>query len=69
MLKRTREGLLFHECGKFVPSSCGYGMALESCIYWDKERGWWVAGNGEYGSRVFFCPWCGVEMRTMKEEK
>lgn len=35
----------------------GYGEAVTSCIETDIGEFW--VGNGEYGSRVNYCPFCG----------
>lgn len=36
----------------------GHGPAVEDCIE-DEQGRFWV-GNGEYGSQVAFCPFCGM---------
>jgi hypothetical protein len=45
-----------HNCEKALPQS-GYGAAIEYC-YEDENKKFWV-GNGEYGSQVNYCPFCG----------
>jgi hypothetical protein len=39
----------------------GYGCAIWDISY-DAERGFWEAGNGEYGSEILYCPWCGIKL-------
>lgn len=45
-----------HECKGDLPSEC-YGPAINIC-YEDSNGNFWVA-NGEYASRVKYCPYCG----------
>jgi hypothetical protein len=40
----------------------GYGAAVTTCIE-DEEGKFWVA-NGEYGTQVFYCPFCGAKAPT-----
>ena len=40
----------------------GYGPAVEGCEERDDGSLW--AGNGEYGSRVNFCPFCGYKAKN-----
>ena len=44
-----------HDCTYDLPSS-GYGVAVSSCV--ETDEGMFV-GNGEYESRVNYCPFCG----------
>jgi hypothetical protein len=37
----------------------GYGEAITSC--YENEKGEFWAGNDEYGSRVNYCPFCGMK--------
>lgn len=53
------EGL--HECEGKLPAD-GYGPAIEGCSE-DRDGTLW-AGNGEYGSQVAYCPYCGFKART-----
>jgi hypothetical protein len=41
---------------------CGYDEALRT-IEWT-ERGWYAfsANGGEYGTRIWFCPFCGLRL-------
>lgn len=45
-----------HECEGKLPVR-GYGAAIDYCRE-DPDGTLWV-GNGEYGSQVNFCPYCG----------
>lgn len=38
----------------------GFGPAIDSIDKFD-DAGWW-AGGGEYGSRIFYCPFCGEKL-------
>lgn len=46
-----------HRCGGDAPSDA-YGFAIDVCFSKDGE--FWVS-NGEYSSRVNFCPFCGAK--------
>lgn len=50
-----------HECKpKYAEDNeniAGYGEAVTTCT--EGEAGEFWVGNGEYGSRVNFCPFCG----------
>jgi len=35
----------------------GYGVAIDTC--YENEYGEFWVGNGEYGTRVNYCPFCG----------
>ena len=39
----------------------GYGPAIDYGPYLSEEDGWTI-GNGEYGSRIWYCPFCGEEL-------
>jgi hypothetical protein len=46
----------------------GLGRAIEPPIVphrYPNGRLAWIIGNGEYGSVVTFCPWCGLDLRTI----
>ncbi len=47
-----------HECNADLPSD-GYGSAIDSC--YENMAGEFWAGNGEYGSQVNYCPFCGAK--------
>ena len=47
-----------HCCAGTLPHD-GYGTAIDGCEEDLKGRFW--VGNGEYGSQVFFCPYCGAK--------
>jgi hypothetical protein len=51
-----------HSCEGCLPKD-GYGEALDGCEE-DNEGRLWV-GNGEYGSQVAFCPYCGFKAKVM----
>jgi hypothetical protein len=53
---RGDDGL--HDCEMETPSD-GYGAAIEDCF--ENEKGEFWVGNGEYGSRVNYCPYCGAK--------
>lgn len=50
-----------HSCEGVLPQ-CSYGEALDSCV--ENEVGELWVGNGEYGSQVAFCPYCGFKAAT-----
>lgn len=57
---------LSHYCqGRLPYDECG--PAVDNC--YEDETGMWV-GNGEYESRVNYCPYCGAAARQQipKEE-
>ena len=43
-----------------------YGSAINVCV--EHEDGTLVVDNGEYGSQVNFCPYCGYEAKVKIEE-
>jgi hypothetical protein len=45
----------------------GYGAAIEYCL--ENENGELWAGNGEYGTRVNYCPFCGAKAPLQIETK
>lgn len=47
-----------HKCEGRLPSD-GYGQAIETC-YGNEHGEYWV-DNGEYGSQVCYCPYCGAK--------
>ena len=53
-----------HKCPAYIDSRLGYGAALCDTIDYDAETGLWVAGNGEYGTAVRYCPWCGLKLAS-----
>lgn len=65
---------LIHECPEF--DRCwdgitagligGYGEAIGDKLYFREHGGFWVADNGEYASVIRFCPFCGIELRTLE---
>lgn len=62
--------MLTHECPRQdrielcnKTRSIGYGAAIEDGPSWNVENGW-IIGNGEYGSPVWFCPFCGEELKS-----
>lgn len=67
--------VLEHECrqrdraieGQF--ETCGtHGPAFRNLPFWSEESGCWAVGNGEYASPVWFCPYCGEELRPHRGE-
>lgn len=40
----------------------GYGPAIEYGPCWNNDKKIWEVGNSEYGSPVWFCPFCGDEL-------
>lgn len=55
-----------HECKGDLPED-GYGAAIYIC-HEDSNGKFWV-GNGEYGSQVNFCPFCGAKATVAAEIK
>lgn len=59
------EDYKMHECEPAYAmgpkNADGYGEAVTSC-YELEDGSLWV-GNGEYGSRVNFCPFCGFKAK------
>jgi len=49
-----------HECSGRLPEE-GYGEAVNGCG--EREDGTLWVGNGEYGSQVVFCPYCGYRAK------
>lgn len=47
---------VIHKCDGGLPSD-GYGEALSYCTGYEDGTLW--VGNGEYASRVNYCPFCG----------
>lgn len=47
-----------HECEYNVPYDA-YGAAIEQCSEYEDGELW--VGNGEYASRVNYCPFCGYK--------
>lgn len=41
----------------FIDEDWVYGAAVWGAVY--RVKNGFVIGNGEYGSTVNFCPWCG----------
>ena len=56
-----------HICdiGGLIRESEGYGHALDPEISFNAEKRIWFAGNGEYGTNVNYCPWCGVKLSDL----
>lgn len=50
-----------HKCN-FYSESRIYGPAVDVCFEQDDGSLW--VGNGEYSSRINFCPFCGYKART-----
>jgi hypothetical protein len=76
-LKRSQavSVVLDHDCPKRdrafenFSEKCGsYGPAFHDLPYWSKTSGCWAVSNGEYASPVWFCPYCGEELRPHREE-
>jgi hypothetical protein len=40
----------------------GYGHAIEGGPIYGEDDGYWTVGNGEYGSVIFYCPFCGKKL-------
>jgi len=61
-----------HECLQ-LDRSCDaeeffYGPAIASLPLWDDDKEVWYVfggsgGSREYGTQVWFCPFCGEELR------
>jgi hypothetical protein len=54
--------------GKGDPFSCGE-MADPDSIFYDKFYNCWVLDNDEYATPIFFCPWCGRELKEPTEQE
>ncbi|MDA3832434.1 MAG: hypothetical protein PF495_03470 [Spirochaetales bacterium] len=50
-----------HICEDTVGENQGYGSAIDRCSEYP-DGSFWV-DNGEYASRVNFCPFCGKEAK------
>lgn len=48
-------------------NSSGYGLAVDYCQ--ENEHGELWVGNGEYASRVNFCPFCGYKAPLQVKEE
>ena len=59
------DSALRHKCwpkwAQVAANIGAYGQALDGC--WEDESGELWAGNGEYSSRVNYCPFCGFKAR------
>ncbi len=49
-----------HYCDSELPSH-GRGSCVDECS--EDEEGRLFVGNGEYGSQINFCPYCGYEAK------
>lgn len=58
-LDPTHEELNRHQCDNDLKYYDGYGQAVDHCGADDYGRLW--VGNGEYGSMVRYCPFCGFK--------
>jgi hypothetical protein len=47
------------------PKPRGYGSAIDSTMEYDLETARWWIGNGEYGSPIRYCPYCGLDLMTL----
>lgn len=58
-----------HWCEYALPRG-NWGSAVDHCVDLNNTGEFWV-GNGEYASRVNFCPFCGAKagMQTIEEVK
>lgn len=63
------KGVKVHEC------NAGYARAMHGIesgseaifgvmSYDDKTRRWWIS-NGIQSSAIFFCPYCGLDLKTL----
>ena len=63
---RSAARAMIHECHREEivddPFVDGHGSAVDDCVERD-DGSLWVS-NGEYGSRVNFCPFCGFEAKV-----
>ena len=66
MPERSADTKDLHKCEGDTQHD-GYGPAVEMC-HEDEDGILWV-GNGEYGSRVNYCPYCGYESRNQEDRK
>ena len=46
----------------------GHGEAITMITY-NVKLSHWMAGNGEYGTAVMFCPFCGCELNREEQDK
>lgn len=68
MSKQKAQRDMRHSCAGVYPVSA-YGAAITQCD--EAPDGSFWAGNGEYESRVDYCPYCGknAPLQTPEEEK
>jgi hypothetical protein len=53
-----------HDCKeKIVHERLAYGHAITD-VTWTKDDGW-CAENGEYCSKIRYCPWCGAKLDNL----
>lgn len=64
-VRKLYESQPTHRCEPEKTESDGYGPAVDIC-YELKNGSLWV-GNGEYGTRVNFCPFCGYKAKASTE--
>lgn len=48
----------------FPEAEIGYGRALDNFMSWTEDG--WGTGNGEYGIYIRYCPYCGLDLHTLK---
>lgn len=57
------DGVILHSCEPKwtcdTDKKDGYGVAIEECH--ETESGELWAGNGEYSTRINYCPFCGYK--------
>lgn len=42
-----------------------FGPAISDTMHYYPEKGVWGIDNGEYGTAIAFCPYCGLELMTL----
>jgi hypothetical protein len=45
-----------------------YGPAINNTMYYREVFGTWSIGNDEYESLINFCPYCGIELKTLENK-
>ena len=64
--REQRKKRLSHLRGEVsVAVEFGWGSAITD-ICWSEYAGCWIAGNDEYGTVVRFCPWCGLDLWSLR---
>ncbi len=55
-----------HKCKREIAEQwVGHGRAIDAIIYYHEKKTWF-ADNGEYGTGITYCPFCGLKLPSIK---